>query len=250
MRARLALLAICLAALAACTGNTASSSACSVRAFEGSSFTACAFDPAQQEFRLVWLTPSGVAPYGGFRSLSQDVEVGKVAFAMNAGMYDDAGAPIGLYVENGQERHAISTTDGPGNFHLKPNGVFWVDAGGAPHVDATDAYLALKPAPVWATQSGPMLLIGGALHPAFDADGTSRNIRNGAGVGEDGKAWFVISEQPVSFGKFARFFRDQLGSRNALYLDGAVSSLWDPHAGRMDTGFPLGPLILVCEPSC
>ncbi len=78
---------------------------------------------------------------------------------MNAGMFDTAGSPIGLYVENRQELHAISTTDAPGNFHLKPNGVFWVDAASDPHVMATDAYLAAKPEAVWATQSGPMLVV-------------------------------------------------------------------------------------------
>lgn len=249
MRTLLAVLALMSASLSACAGEEKISGACSAKVFEGDSFTVCAFDPKAQELRLVWRSADGVA-YRGFEALSRDVDQSRVSFAMNAGMYDDAGAPIGLYIDNGRELKAISTTNGPGNFHLKPNGVFWIDTAGAPHVDATDTYLALQPAPVWATQSGPMLLIDGALHPAFDEDGASHNIRNGVGVGDDGKAWFAISEQPVSFGKFARFFRDALGSRNALYLDGAVSSLWDKQADRMDTIFPLGPMALVCAPSC
>lgn len=249
MRALLAVLALMLSSLAACAAEEEISVACAEKVFEDDSFTVCAFDPKAQELRLVWRSADGVA-YRGFEALSRDVDQARVSFAMNAGMYDDAGAPIGLYIEDGHELKAISTTDGPGNFHLKPNGVFWFGADGAPHVDPTDAYLALKSAPVWATQSGPMLLIDGALHPAFDEDGASRNIRNGVGVGDDGKAWFAISEQPVSFGKFARFFRDALGSRNALYLDGTVSSLWDKQGDRMDTIFPLGPMVLVCTPSC
>jgi len=239
-----------LACLAACSSpEAAPTSACVVQELEGDRFTVCSFDPRSQELRLVWQAADGTA-YRTFAALARDVDSANVAFAMNAGMYDAAGAPIGLHVENGQELHAISTTDGPGNFHLKPNGLFWIDGRGVPHVTATDAYLALKPAPVWATQSGPMLIIDGAMHPAFDHDGDSLNIRNGVGVGDDGKAWFAISEQTVSFGKFARFFRDTLGAANALYLDGAVSSLWDPHAKRMDGGIPLGPLLLVCAPSC
>ena len=55
----------------------------------------------------------------------------------------------------------------------------------------------------------------------------------------------MISEDAVSFGRFARFFRDGLGCRNALYLDGAVSSLWDPEAGRRDSSRPLGPMVAV-----
>lgn len=248
MRALCTLL-LSVAFLAACTREAPPASACAVQRFDGDRFTACAFDPKSQELGLVWRDASGVA-YRSFAALARDVDPARVAFAMNAGMYDAASAPIGLHVENGDELHAISTTDGPGNFHLKPNGVFWIDPRGMPQVTATDAYLALKPAPIWATQSGPMLLIDGAMHPAFDHDGDSRNIRNGVGVGADGKAWFVISEQPVSFGKFARFFRDALGAANALYLDGAVSSLWDPHAKRMDGGILLGPMVVVCTPAC
>ena len=58
---------------------------------------------------------------------------------------------------------------------------------------------------------------------------------------------FVISDEPVSFGKFARAFRDSLHCHDALYLDGYVSSLWDAGAGRIDQRFPLGPMIVVSE---
>jgi uncharacterized protein YigE (DUF2233 family) len=39
----------------------------------------------------------------------------------------------------------------------------------------------------FATQSGPMLVIDGALHPRFREDSTSLNIRNGVGVSADGQ---------------------------------------------------------------
>jgi len=98
-----------------------------------------------------------------------------------------------------------------------------------------------------ATQSGPMLVIDGKLHPAFEHDGMSRNIRNGVGV-TGGKALFVISDDPVSFGKFARFFRDRLKARNALFFDGSVSALWDPANGRRDLTKPLGPIVVAYRP--
>jgi uncharacterized protein YigE (DUF2233 family) len=94
-----------------------------------------------------------------------------------------------------------------------------------------------------------MLLINGKLHPKFDHDGSSRYIRNGVGIGPDGTAIFVISEDPVSFGKFARLFRDALKAKNALYFDGSVSSLWDPVNGRMDSFTELGPLVVVFKPA-
>ena len=234
--------------LAACQGEASSAPYCQQRTFEGDAFMVCRFDAQSQDLQMAWRGGDG-APYRGFAMLKQAVGEAHVAFAMNAGMFDAAGAPIGLYVEAGKELHAISTTDGPGNFHLKPNGVFWIDAAGDPHVTATDAYLAAKPAPAWATQSGPMLVVDGNLHPAFSEDGTSRYVRNGVGVVGDHTALFVISDGPVSFGKMARFFRDDLNSANALYFDGAVSSLWAPSLNRMDTGFPLGPLVVITSPS-
>jgi len=99
--------------------------------------------------------------------------------------------------------------------------------------------------PEFATQSGPMLVIDGNLHPAFDADGESKKTRNAVGVDRAGRAHFVISEAPISFGRLARYFRDRLDTPNALFLDGSVSELWDPGHERMDQGTDLGPMIVV-----
>lgn len=171
----------------------------------------------------------------------------RVSFAMNAGMFDMSGRPIGLHVEAGKEQVMLSRREGHGNFHLKPNGVFFGDAKGW-HVTATDAFAAKRPARIdFATQSGPMLVIEGKFHPAFAPDGTSQHVRNGVGVDEHGNAVFAISEERVSFGRFARLFRDGLGCRNALYLDGSISRLWDAQSGRQDSGMPLGPMVVVLE---
>ena len=155
--------------------------------------------------------------------------------------------PIGLYVEDGNERHRINTRDGEGNFHLKPNGVFAVAADGSVMIRESAAFARARPRVRWATQSGPMLVIGGRLHPAFQRDGDSRHVRNGVGTIDRRRAWFAISEEPVSFGRFARFFRDVLGCRDALFFDGTVSSLWDPGAGRRDQGYEFGPIAAVFE---
>ena len=89
------------------------------------------------------------------------------------------------------------------------------------------------------------LVINGKVHPAFDRDGSSRYIRNGVGIGTGGRPVFVISDDAVSLGKFARFFQDQLKARNALFFDGAVSALWDPANGRRDLTKPLGPMVVI-----
>jgi len=165
---------------------------------------------------------------------------------MNAGMYDEEGRPIGLYVEQGERQRRINLRNGPGNFHMKPNGVFSVDEEGRVFVTESGAF-ARRPPPrvMWATQSGPMLVVGGRLHPEIRPDGESRLVRNGVGAVNERTAFFVISDEPVSFGRLARFFRDVLKCPNALFLDGTVSSLWDPQAGRRDGYDSLGPLILV-----
>jgi uncharacterized protein YigE (DUF2233 family) len=165
-------------------------------------------------------------------------------FAMNAGMYDQQGRPIGLYVAGGEERHSINRRTGPGNFHMLPNGIFEVAADGRVAIQRSADYHP-RPPPRWATQSGPMLVIDGALHPAIQANGDSLHIRNAVGVADENIAWFVISDGPVSFGRLARLLRDGLGCRNALYFDGAVSSLWDRPAGRQDARAELGPMVAV-----
>jgi uncharacterized protein YigE (DUF2233 family) len=219
-------------------------SPCREQAFEGSYFTVC--DPGEGRITLVAAGPRD-APLRDFAEVGRRIGTRRVAFAMNAGMFDDRGRPIGLSIVDGREVHAINRRDGGGNFHLMPNGVFLVRMSGRAEVVTTDRYRPATDIRL-ATQSGPMLVIGGQLHPRFDRDGESRYIRNGVGV-RNGKGLFVISEGAVSFGKFARFFRDGLKTPDALFLDGSVSSLWDPASGRQDSFTPIGPMIVVLKPA-
>ena len=226
--------------------TAASAPPCALRRFEGSSFTVCPYDASREELRLAWRDRDGVA-LRGFDSFARALGSydSRVRFAMNAGMFDEQGAPIGLYVERGKQLKPLNLRAGPGNFHMQPNGVFAVDRKGRVSVTPSAEFKAKVRKPYWATQSGPMLLIDGELHPRFDQDGESRLVRNGVGVKDPHTAYFVISEDGVSFGRFARFFRDSLGCRNALFLDGSVSSLWDPASGRKDPSTHLGPLVVV-----
>ena len=244
-----AALLIIVLGLTGCSGGkpaaAAPKSACEARAFEDSSFTVCTVKGGRVEIRS---SDRNGTPYRTFAALEQSLgaRATKVAFAMNAGMFDDEGKAIGLLIEDGKEIKAINRRKGGGNFHLMPNGVFLVRADGRAEVVETADF---KPATdiAFASQSGPMLVIRGKLHPRFNADGVSRYIRNAVGV-RDGTALFVISQDPVSFGKLARFFRDTLKTPNALYFDGSVSSLWDPVNGRRDSHVPLGPMVVVFKP--
>lgn len=210
--------------------------------FEGSRFTVCSDPGVRIEVRTAGRDGR---PYRSFVALEHVLGAGSahVRFAMNGGMFDEDGRAIGLLVEDGRELHSINRRGGGGNFHLLPNGVFLVRSDGRSEVLPSEEYRHDADV-VFATQSGPMLLIDGALHPSFEPDGRSRFVRNGVGIGKDGVPQFVISEEPVSFGKLARFFRDALGARNALYFDGSVSSLWDPANGRRDSFSALGPMIV------
>ena len=153
---------------------------------------------------------------------------GRLLFATNAGMFDSNLKPVGLYVEQGRELVHANIKSGRGNFHMKPNGIFYISAHGAA-VAETQAFLKQRPQADLATQSGPMLVIDGRLHPRFDRRSTSLKARTGVGVRADGKVIFAISEEAVSFDAFARLFRDALNCPNALFLDGgSASSLYAP----------------------
>ena len=218
--------------------------ACVRELFEGDAFLVCRYVPGRDEIRLERRGSDGKP--GSLAELEKALGADRqrVRFAMNAGMYDPKRRPLGLYVAQGSEDRPLDRDTGAGNFYMLPNGVFWVDGEGAPHVDESEAFAVSGAKPVWATQSGPLLLRAGALHPAITENGPSRHIRNGVGI-LGGQALFVISESEVSFGRLARFFRDGLGCADALYLDGTVSSLWVPALGRQDKRSDLGTFLVV-----
>jgi uncharacterized protein YigE (DUF2233 family) len=88
-----------------------------------------------------------------------------------------------------------------------------------------------------------MLVIGGQIHSRIKSGSTSRKIRNGVGTLDSHTLVFAISKQPVTFWEFAQLFRARLGSRNALFLDGGISSLYAPALRRLDSLYPMGPII-------
>ena len=243
-----ALIIAIVAALGATMPSGRAQPACIRSVFETSSFTVCPVDTRHEDIRIASTDASG-APLRTFDNLAKALgpDAARVRFAMNAGMFDGQGAPVGLYVEDGVVRVPLSTQSGTGNFYLMPNGVFWIDRNGTLGIDTTADYDRHPRTPQWATQSGPMLVIDGQFNPQIAPDGPSKFVRNGVCVRDTHAAVFAISEEPVSFGRMARFFRDGQGCRNALYFDGVVSSLWAPSLARKDSKHPLGPMIVVLD---
>ncbi|MXO95666.1 hypothetical protein GRI34_04425 [Erythrobacter aquimaris] len=219
-------------------------SACRAIIFEDTSLTHCLAVPSRHRIAMT-LGPDGGDPYRSLTAFSRARGASGLAFAMNAGMYGEDGRPIGYFVVNSQRLATLNTNDGDGNFHMKPNGVFF-GTGDQWEIRTTDDFLAnVSDRPEFGTQSGPMLVIDGEIHPEITRDGPSRFVRNGVGMDERGRAHFVISNAPLSFGKLARFFKDELNATDALFLDGNVSALWNPATERLDTGAPIGPIVVV-----
>ena len=236
-------------ALATLIASTVSASAaCKALAFDGANYTLCGFDTQTDQLQLFDLDATG-KPYGGFVVLREQLAAqGKeLTFAMNAGMFGEDLKPIGYYVETGKLMHKANRAGGAGNFHLKPNGIFYV-AGQKAGVMETEAFLRSRVKPDLATQSGPMLLINGAVHPKISPAGTSIKIRNGVCVNDGNKVVFAISDSFVTFYQFALMFRDGLHCKNALFLDGSVSSLYAPELKRSDFLATIGPMVGVTAP--
>ena len=230
-----------LAVLALLLLPSVAQAACRNMTFDDAPFTICDVQ-ASEDLRLFSTGPDG--NLGSFNAVDDMLATqGKALdFAMNAGMYHRDHSPVGLFVADGVETAALVTRDGPGNFGLLPNGALCITDHFA--VIESHAFADVKPACTYATQSGPMLVIDGVLHPKFLVDSPSTYIRNGVGVSADGQtAIFAISDVAVNFHTFARLFRDALGTPNALYFDGSISRLYAPDLGRHDAGLPMGPII-------
>ncbi len=227
---------------------------CRRESFEEAAYIVCSFDPANDDVRMFWRSGEG-APYNTFHTLAEALKGSglALAFAINGGMYSDDFSPTGLFVEEGKELAPANTKTVTGepqdipNFFKKPNGIFYLTDRAA-GVLTTDAWLASPPEARFATQSGPMLVIDGKIHPAFIENSTDLKPRDGVGVDDAGKVHFAISEGGVNFHDFGRFFRDRLGCKNALFLDGGTApGIYAPELDRNDApghgGY--GPIIAV-----
>lgn len=186
-------------------------------------------EPWQHSLALYWKDSVGRI-LNNFEALKKHCAAKneELVFATNGGMFTEDFSPLGLYKENQKEFRKLNTDSGNGNFYLKPNGVFFFyGKGKEPGIMSTELCETYKDVMYasYATQSGPMLLINGSVHPAFTKGSTNLNIRNGVGILPNGHALFVIATEAINFYDFAMYFKKR-GCKDALYLDGFVSRVW------------------------
>jgi uncharacterized protein YigE (DUF2233 family) len=166
----------------------------------------------------------------------------KLLFAVNGGMYNQDHTPQGLYIEKGNQIAPIDTqTTGYGNFYLQPNGIFFLTKDKTGNVVETEKFVLTSDIK-HATQSGPMLLIDGEIHPKFREGSSNLHIRNGVGILPDGRILFVMSKEKINFFDLATYFKSQ-GCQNALYLDGFVSRTYLPAQNWEQTEGSFGVII-------
>jgi uncharacterized protein YigE (DUF2233 family) len=205
----------------------------------------CSIDLREHTLRLFYSDAEG-RPLKSFRSLELLLHEQQQALVlgMNAGMFHSDYTPVGLLVIEGRELQPLNLQSGAGNFFLQPNGVLVLSDGEAGIIES-QRYPALASKARFATQSGPLLVSDGVIHPDINADGTSTYIRNGVGLIDEHRVVLAITEEPVSLHEFATLFRDHLNCSNALYLDGSISSLFAADLQRCDALHSFGPMLAV-----
>jgi uncharacterized protein YigE (DUF2233 family) len=222
----------------------AESAPCRPVTYERSEYIICEVDLRRQTVKLFWKKPDG-HPYEYLSSLPRALanHSRHLLFATNGGMYHPDNSPVGLYVEEGHELVRANTSAGPGNFHMRPNGVFYV-TGEVAGIVETRAFIKQRAQVDFATQSGPMLVIDGEVNPRFVRYGVSKKYRVAVGSREPNGVVFAVSESEISFAEFARLFRDKLQCKNALFLDGgSATSFYSPVLRRNSNFLPLGPIL-------
>ncbi|AUC82857.1 phosphodiester glycosidase family protein [Lacinutrix sp. Bg11-31] len=208
--------------------NTVAITSTSAKNIEDSTILSYTINPKKQSLKFYWKNSQN-SSIRTFKNLKTEVESinQELLFAMNGGMFKKDFSPQGLYVEKGKTLSKLDTINkGFGNFYLQPNGVFLITENGAPIITKTQDLKIYKDI-YYATQSGPMLVIDGTLHPKFNKGSSNLNIRNGVGALPNGDLLFAMSKEKINFYDFATFFKNK-GCENALYLDGFVSKTYLP----------------------
>jgi uncharacterized protein YigE (DUF2233 family) len=151
-----------------------------------------------------------------------------VVFAINGGIFERPEAATGLLISGGKEVHPINLANGAGNFFLKPNGILFRTDDGRWRIVESGEFEALRQKLVGtvtdATQSGPLILRKGIVHPAIQPTSQNKLLRNAACVDAKGGLHLIMTRGDGTFHDVARAAID-MACTDALYLDGVISSV-------------------------
>ncbi len=212
-----------------------------------SKFIVYKVNPKLKRIKFYWKDTNNTI-LSNFKNLKSKIEdkQERLIFAVNGGMYNKKYHPQGLYIEKGEILKEIDTLKkAPGNFYLQPNGIFYLLKDGT-SVICTTANFSFDSSINYATQSGPMLVINGEIHPKFNFGSKNLNIRNGVGILPNGHLLFVMTKEKINFYDFASYFKSK-GCKHALYLDGFVSRTYLPSKNWVQLDGQFGVIIAETE---
>ena len=219
-------------------------SGCTEKKAPEDNILSCTVDVKRQDLRFYWKDDEGKI-FRRFENLKSWLYKNHktLVFAVNGGMFQEDRSPLGLFVQEGKTIKPLNTSSGYGNFYLKPNGIFYITKDRRARICTTEAFKNAQGV-YYATQSGPMLVIDGSIHPAFRRGSTNVNIRNGVGILPNNRVVFAMSKEMINFYEFADYFR-RLGCKSALYLDGFVSRTYLPEKNWVQSDGDFGVIVAV-----
>ena len=176
-----------------------------------------------------------------FKKIYDSLDFDNSFFMTNASIVNTNCMPLGLIVYDYETLQPVNNNGGVGNFFLKPNGLL-LFKNKEIIVCQTSEYRKhsnIKNG----VQSGPMLITNGIINSNFNQYSKNKNIRSGVGIYTDktnqNHAVFAISENPVSFYEFSKFFEQKYNTKNALCLESAgslmtIPNLYSRYDGKTD----------------
>jgi len=199
-------------------------------------------NPRKQDLELFWKDDKGQT-LKSIQNLKNWLERKNktLLFAMNAGMYKVDNTSLGLFIQDQKIITPLNTRAATGNFYWKPNGIFYIDTENNAAICKTENFINNGKVK-YATQSGPMLVFDGKIHPEFKQGSTNLNIRNGVGILPNNNVVFVMSKKEVNLYDFAKYFKE-LGCKNALSFDGFVCRTYLPEKNWIQTDGNFGVIV-------
>ncbi len=199
-------------------------------------------NPKKQQLKFYWKDDKNQI----FKSIQHlktwlETKNQQLLFATNGGMYKEDNSPLGLYIEEREIISPLNKRTASGNFYWKPNGILYIDIDSNAGICKTEKFInndKIK----YATQSGPMLVFDGNIHPEFKKGSTKLNIRNGVGLLPNNELIFIMSKHEVSLYDFAKYFKES-GCKEALSFDGFVCRTYLPEKNWSQTDGNFGVII-------